>query len=271
MHDGSLATHERQAAGSVLLVRPASFGFNAQTAASNAFQTRGRRPRQAMRRPARQEFDALRAALRRGRCPLLRRRDTPAPPRPDAVFPNNWCSWHADGTLVLYPLLARNAGAPERREEIIAAVVRPPASASAGGSTYSRREHARPVPRRHRQPGARSRAAASPTPAARRAPTRRWCANGVRRWTTSRWCSMPATPAASPYYHTNVMLWIGTRCAHGLFRGHCASAARGRARAAGRGRELSSTSIAHAVAGIRRQHDRTAGARCRWQRPRRCC
>ena len=34
--------------------------------------------------------------------------DTPEPPKPDALFPNNWISFHQDGTVVLYPMLADN-------------------------------------------------------------------------------------------------------------------------------------------------------------------
>jgi hypothetical protein len=42
--------------------------------------------------------------------------DTPAPPKPDAVFPNNWVSWHADGSVVLYPMQAPNRRLERRRE-----------------------------------------------------------------------------------------------------------------------------------------------------------
>ena len=49
--------------------------------------------------------------------------DTPAPAKPDAIFPNNWVSFHRDGTVVLYPMLAPNRRC-ERREEIIEQVVR---------------------------------------------------------------------------------------------------------------------------------------------------
>jgi hypothetical protein len=45
--------------------------------------------------------------------------DTAEPPKPDAVFPNNWISWHRDGTAVLYPMLAINRRA-ERRADLIA-------------------------------------------------------------------------------------------------------------------------------------------------------
>jgi len=47
--------------------------------------------------------------------------DTPLPVKPDAVFPNNWVSFHADGTVVLYPMMAPNRRL-ERRLEVIATV-----------------------------------------------------------------------------------------------------------------------------------------------------
>ncbi|HEY2145715.1 MAG TPA: arginine deiminase-related protein, partial [Steroidobacteraceae bacterium] len=40
-----------------------------------------------------------------------------------AIFPNNWVSFHRDGTVALYPLMAPNRRA-ERREEILEHVVR---------------------------------------------------------------------------------------------------------------------------------------------------
>jgi hypothetical protein len=42
-------------------------------------------------------------------------------PSPDEVFPNNWLSTHADGTLVLYPLMAPSRRR-ERRAEIVEAL-----------------------------------------------------------------------------------------------------------------------------------------------------
>ena len=44
--------------------------------------------------------------------------DTVEPPKPDAIFPNNWVSFHADGTVVLYPMEAVNRRT-ERRHDII--------------------------------------------------------------------------------------------------------------------------------------------------------
>lgn len=115
---------EPQSARAVLMVRPASFGFNPQTAASNAFQRAGDSAddRQAQRRVL-GEFDALAEALRRAGIEVLIAADTPSPVKPDAIFPNNWVSFHLDGTVALYPMLAPNRRW-ERREEILQQVVR---------------------------------------------------------------------------------------------------------------------------------------------------
>jgi hypothetical protein len=105
------------------MVRPASFGFNAQTAESNAFQQAPRFAREAeAQQLALGEFDALAAALDRAGVEVLIAADTHEPPKPDAIFPNNWVSFHGDGTVTLYPLLAPNRR-PERREDILERVV----------------------------------------------------------------------------------------------------------------------------------------------------
>ena len=117
---------EQQSAGAVLMVRPASFGFNPQTAASNAFQQApvphscGEVATPVL---ALGEFDGLAKALERAGVEVLIASDTALPPKPDAIFPNNWVSFHCDGTVVLYPMLAPNRRA-ERREDILEQVVR---------------------------------------------------------------------------------------------------------------------------------------------------
>lgn len=100
-----------------MMVRPASFNWNPQTARSNRFQARtphGNDPAQT----AVAEFDALVAALRHAGVTVHAFDDQPDPACPDAVFPNNWVSLHADGTAVLYPLLARNRRR-ERRLDLL--------------------------------------------------------------------------------------------------------------------------------------------------------
>jgi hypothetical protein len=115
---------EPQSAQSVLMVRPASFGFNQQTAASNAFQQAGDPPGGLeSQRLALIEFDSLAKALDRVGVEVLIVPDTPLPLKPDAIFPNNWVSFHFDGTVTLYPMLAPNRRW-ERREDILEQVVR---------------------------------------------------------------------------------------------------------------------------------------------------
>ena len=93
------------------MIRPAAFGFNTETQDSNRFQRRGDAGNECRARAV-GEFDALLCALREAGVAACALDDRPEPPCPDAVFPNNWVSFHADGTVVLYPMLA-----PSRRRE----------------------------------------------------------------------------------------------------------------------------------------------------------
>ena len=102
----------------VLMVRPASFGANPETAATNAFQRGAPGSAAELLARARAEFDALAAALRSHGVEVLVLADTPEPPKPDAVFPNNWVSFHADGRVVLYPMLV-----PSRQAEVRAGLL----------------------------------------------------------------------------------------------------------------------------------------------------
>ena len=105
---------ESQCADAVLMIRPVQFAGNPQTAESNRFQHSAPhcRPRQAAAR----EFEALAGRLADAGVKVHAFDDTPQPHTPDSIFPNNWVSFHADGTVVLYPMLAPNppAGAPPR-------------------------------------------------------------------------------------------------------------------------------------------------------------
>jgi hypothetical protein len=130
---------EPQSAAAVLMVRPARFAFNPQTAASNAFQqnpqrsTPSGRPSGAsgVHELAVLEFDAMTDGLRRAGVQVIVAEDTEVPVKPDAVFPNNWVSFHRDGTVVLYPMLAPNRRS-ERREDVIRQLI------NAGGFRITR-------------------------------------------------------------------------------------------------------------------------------------
>lgn len=98
----------------VFMVRPATFRANRQTAASNEFQ----RASSADAAVILDEFDRSVERLEAVGVRVHVGQDTPDPPKPDAVFPNNWVSFHADGTLVTYAMAAPNRRAEVRRELI---------------------------------------------------------------------------------------------------------------------------------------------------------
>jgi hypothetical protein len=110
------AAPEPQCASAVLMVRPARFGANPETADSNRFQQEGADAAAASR--AREEFDGLVSRLRAAGIEVVVAEDTPEPPKPDACFPNNWVSFHADGSVVLYPMMAPTRRAERRAEPI---------------------------------------------------------------------------------------------------------------------------------------------------------
>ena len=110
-----------QCADAVLMIRPARFAANPETADSNRFQRTEAIADAAA--AALSEFDALARGLAGAGVGVVVAEDSPDPAKPDACFPNNWVSFHADGTVVLYPMMAPSRRA-ERRREPIAAVER---------------------------------------------------------------------------------------------------------------------------------------------------
>lgn len=107
-----------QSAAHILLVRPVSSAYNPETATSNAFQHPSDvDPMTAVRR-AQHEFDAFADGLRKTGVDVIVVDDTDSPAKPDAVFPNNWVTFHADGRVILYPMFAPNRRT-ERRKDIL--------------------------------------------------------------------------------------------------------------------------------------------------------
>lgn len=102
-----------------MMIRPSNFGFNDQTAVNNAFQSTDEiKDAEHLKRIAREEFDNMVSILRSKGVDVLVIEDTPSPVKPDALFPNNWISFHENGTLITYPMFAPNRRI-ERREDII--------------------------------------------------------------------------------------------------------------------------------------------------------
>ena len=94
------------------MVRPRCFGPNEQTATSNAFQRPTEWDADETQRLALGEFDGMVATLREAGVDVIVIEDSDEPVKPDAVFPNNWVSFHADGRVFLYPMES-----PARRAE----------------------------------------------------------------------------------------------------------------------------------------------------------
>ncbi|WP_236017551.1 citrulline utilization hydrolase CtlX [Roseivirga sp. E12] len=108
----------RQASREIMMVRPKHFGFDETTAESNSFQNReGAEQIESISKEALSEFDAAVFKLRANGVKVHVIEDTDSPVKPNAVFPNNWVSFHGEQTL-LYPMLAENRRW-ERRTEIL--------------------------------------------------------------------------------------------------------------------------------------------------------
>jgi len=122
-HESSAAGAAQQCADAVLMIRPAAFGYNAETAVTNTFQHQDAGDPTATAQLARAEFEQLAHALESEGVQVIAVDDTAAPPKPDAVFPNNWVSFHACGTVVLYPMQSASRRA-ERRQDVVEAVVK---------------------------------------------------------------------------------------------------------------------------------------------------
>jgi hypothetical protein len=98
------------------MIRPVNFTFNAETAVNNAFQVAGKTDDAQVK--AEQEFDGFVEKLRHYGIQVTVINDTPIPYTPDSIFPNNWISFHEDGTVVLYPMFAVNRRS-ERKQHVM--------------------------------------------------------------------------------------------------------------------------------------------------------
>jgi hypothetical protein len=94
----------QQSTHTVLMVEPVSFGFDDQTAQTNTFQNKLAIADSQITHQALAEFDAFVERLRQHEIEVVVFRDQPLPPKPNAVFPNNWLSMWPDGRLFLYPM-----------------------------------------------------------------------------------------------------------------------------------------------------------------------
>jgi len=108
----------KQITNTILMVRPVRFRMNEQTAVNNYFQEDLELKNQTINTRAQQEFDSFVQVLKDKGVRVLVVDDTFEQDTPDSIFPNNWNSFHEDGTVALYPMFAENRR-KERREDIL--------------------------------------------------------------------------------------------------------------------------------------------------------
>ena len=107
-----------QTTKNILLVRPSNFIFNTETEPSNAFQVKVNDNEDLIKQKVLAEFEAFASTLQSKGINVFVFNDTAFPAKPDAIFPNNWVTFHPDGTVILYPMFAHNRR-QERRQDII--------------------------------------------------------------------------------------------------------------------------------------------------------
>jgi hypothetical protein len=108
----------QQTTNTILMIRPIGFRKNEQTAVNNYFQEDIDLQNAEINKKAQEEFDGYVFKLKSYGVNVVVVSDTEEFDTPDSIFPNNWISFHADGTVGLYPMFAENRRL-ERRDDIL--------------------------------------------------------------------------------------------------------------------------------------------------------
>ena len=98
----------KQTTDQLLMIRPSCFYTNEQTATNNYFQQQTQENQGTTTAKAQQEFDGFVSELRSHGVAVYVWQDSIEPNTPDALFPNNWISFHNPKTIVTYPMYAVN-------------------------------------------------------------------------------------------------------------------------------------------------------------------
>ncbi|WP_290698885.1 citrulline utilization hydrolase CtlX [Lacinutrix sp.] len=109
----------QQTTNTILMIRPIGFRMNEQTAVNNYYQkVLDNTLPETVNTKAQQEFDVYVDKLRAVGINVIVVQDTKEFDTPDSIFPNNWISFHENGTVGLYPMFAENRR-QERREDVL--------------------------------------------------------------------------------------------------------------------------------------------------------
>ena len=109
----------QQYTNTILMVEPVNFNYNPQTAVNNYFQVEVDEEAEKIQQQALTEFKNMVSTLRGKGVNVITIKDTPSPHTPDSIFPNNWISFHEDGTVVQYPMYAENRRLERREEDVL--------------------------------------------------------------------------------------------------------------------------------------------------------
>ena len=111
-----------QITNTILMIRPVQFRMNEQTAVNNYYQkVLNNISPQNVNSLAVKEFDTLVKKLRASGIDVIVVQDTQEFDTPDSIFPNNWISFHQNGSIALYPMFAKNRRL-ERKESVVKSI-----------------------------------------------------------------------------------------------------------------------------------------------------
>lgn len=112
---GGTNTYHMQITDTILMIRPAAFGPNEETATTNFFQEQHLK-NEFVQRSALKEFDNMIEILRNHDINVIVIDDTLVPVKPSAIFPNNWLSTSPEGIISVFPMYASNRRAEKRKD-----------------------------------------------------------------------------------------------------------------------------------------------------------
>ena len=98
----------KQCSSCLLMIRPGCFRTNEQTSINNYFQNEINLTNEVIYSLACQEFDSFVLYLQAHNIQIIIQQNDPIKDTPDAIFPNNWITFHSNGNICLFPMFAIN-------------------------------------------------------------------------------------------------------------------------------------------------------------------
>ena len=125
-----------QITNTILMIRPVAFRMNEQTAVNNYFQETLKITNEEINKKAQKEFDTFVEVLRGHGVEVIVVDDTKERDTPDSIFPNNWVSFHATGTVAVYPMFAKNRRRKKKQFELV--ILNPPSKNKASEDRFKK-------------------------------------------------------------------------------------------------------------------------------------